>query len=256
MAHQHKILLDESEMPTRWYNVIPDLPSPPPPPLHPGTLQPVGPDDLAPAVPDGPDHAGGHPGPLRRHPRRGPRRLPAVAALAAVPRAPPRAGARHPGADLLQVRGRLAGRLAQAEHRRSAGVLQRPQRRHRSSRPRPAPGQWGTALAFACAVFGLDCEVWQVGASYDGKALPPLGDGDLRCDGASQPVRPHRVGAQDPRRRPGPSRQSSASRSARPSRSPPRTSRHALRAGQRAQPRAAAPDDHRRGGAAAVREGR
>jgi tryptophan synthase beta chain len=30
-------------------------------------------------------------------------------------------------------------------------------------------GQWGTALAFACAVFGLDCEVWQVGASYDGK---------------------------------------------------------------------------------------
>ena len=51
MAHQHKILLDKSEMPTRWYNVIPDLPSPPPPPLHPGTLQPVGPDDLAPLFP-------------------------------------------------------------------------------------------------------------------------------------------------------------------------------------------------------------
>ncbi len=51
MAHQHKILLDESEMPTRWYNVIPDLPSPPPPPLHPGTLQPLGPDDLAPLFP-------------------------------------------------------------------------------------------------------------------------------------------------------------------------------------------------------------
>ena len=41
-----KILLDESELPTQWYNVIPDLPSPPPPPLHPGTHQPVGPDDL------------------------------------------------------------------------------------------------------------------------------------------------------------------------------------------------------------------
>src|SRR5680860_598524 len=38
-------------MPTRWYNLIPDLPSPPPPPLHPGTLQPVGPDDLAPLFP-------------------------------------------------------------------------------------------------------------------------------------------------------------------------------------------------------------
>src|SRR3954454_11817449 len=38
-------------MPTQWYNRVPDLPSPPPPPLHPGTLQPVGPDDLAPLFP-------------------------------------------------------------------------------------------------------------------------------------------------------------------------------------------------------------
>ena len=49
---RRKVLLDESEMPTRWYNLIPDLPSPPPPPLHPGTLQPVGPADLAPLFPD------------------------------------------------------------------------------------------------------------------------------------------------------------------------------------------------------------
>ena len=46
-----KILLDESELPTQWYNVIPDLPSPPPPPLHPGTRQPVGPEDLLPLFP-------------------------------------------------------------------------------------------------------------------------------------------------------------------------------------------------------------
>ncbi|MEV6494806.1 TrpB-like pyridoxal-phosphate dependent enzyme, partial [Actinoplanes sp. NPDC051633] len=46
-----KILLDESEMPRRWYNLVADLPSPPPPVLHPGTLQPVGPDDLAPLFP-------------------------------------------------------------------------------------------------------------------------------------------------------------------------------------------------------------
>ena len=50
-VQQHKVVLDESEMPTRWYNVIPDLPSPPPPPLHPGTMQPVGPEDLAPLFP-------------------------------------------------------------------------------------------------------------------------------------------------------------------------------------------------------------
>ena len=42
-----KIVLDESELPTQWYNVIADLPTPPPPPLHPGTHEPVGPDDLA-----------------------------------------------------------------------------------------------------------------------------------------------------------------------------------------------------------------
>src|SRR5437588_1591455 len=51
MADRTKYLLDESELPTQWYNVIPDLPAPPPPPLHPGTGQPVGPDDLAPLFP-------------------------------------------------------------------------------------------------------------------------------------------------------------------------------------------------------------
>src|SRR3954453_17169353 len=51
VAKQHKFLPDESQMPPHWYNVVPDLPSPPPPPLHPGTHQPVGPDDLAPLFP-------------------------------------------------------------------------------------------------------------------------------------------------------------------------------------------------------------
>ena len=48
---EHKIHLSESEMPTTWYNVIADLPAPPPPPLHPGTHEPVGPEDLAPLFP-------------------------------------------------------------------------------------------------------------------------------------------------------------------------------------------------------------
>jgi tryptophan synthase beta chain len=51
MDRQVKYVLQESEMPRHWYNVIADLPSPPPPPLHPGTRQPVGPDDLAPLFP-------------------------------------------------------------------------------------------------------------------------------------------------------------------------------------------------------------
>lgn len=41
LPRRHKIQLGEDQMPTRWYNIVPDLPSPPPP-LHPGTLQPVG----------------------------------------------------------------------------------------------------------------------------------------------------------------------------------------------------------------------
>ncbi|HZQ37798.1 MAG TPA: TrpB-like pyridoxal-phosphate dependent enzyme, partial [Dehalococcoidia bacterium] len=41
-----KILLPESEIPQRWYNIIPDLPNPPAPPLHPGTHEPVGPEAL------------------------------------------------------------------------------------------------------------------------------------------------------------------------------------------------------------------
>ena len=48
---QHKVVLDESEMPTRWYNILADLPTPPPPPLHPGTGLPVGPEDLSPIFP-------------------------------------------------------------------------------------------------------------------------------------------------------------------------------------------------------------
>ena len=51
MEHQVKYLLQESELPRQWYNIVPDLPSPPPPPLHPGTKQPVGPGDLEPLFP-------------------------------------------------------------------------------------------------------------------------------------------------------------------------------------------------------------
>ena len=51
MAETRKIVLTEAEMPTRWYNILADLPHELPPPLHPGTGQPVGPEDLAPLFP-------------------------------------------------------------------------------------------------------------------------------------------------------------------------------------------------------------
>jgi len=46
-----KYLLAESEIPTHWVNLLPDLPGEPLPPLHPGTLQPAGPDLRAPLFP-------------------------------------------------------------------------------------------------------------------------------------------------------------------------------------------------------------
>ena len=53
MADYTKVLLDESEMPTQWYNIVPDLPEPPPPALHPGTLRAGRARRLRAAVPDG-----------------------------------------------------------------------------------------------------------------------------------------------------------------------------------------------------------
>src|SRR5688572_33181522 len=48
---QHRYLLPEDAIPRQWYNLAADLPSLPPPPLHPGTGQPIGPEDLAPLFP-------------------------------------------------------------------------------------------------------------------------------------------------------------------------------------------------------------
>src|SRR6218665_2700625 len=48
---QRKITLQESEIPTHWYNILADMPNKPLPPLHPGTQQPLGPEDLAPLFP-------------------------------------------------------------------------------------------------------------------------------------------------------------------------------------------------------------
>jgi tryptophan synthase beta chain len=51
MSDRVKYLLDEERLPTHWYNIVPDLSEPPPAPRHPGTKEPLGPDDLAPLFP-------------------------------------------------------------------------------------------------------------------------------------------------------------------------------------------------------------
>ena len=169
MAHQHKILLDESEMPTRWYNVIPDLPSPPPPPLHPGTLQPVGPDDLAPLFPmdlilqevtqdryvDIPDEVLDvyrlwRPSPLYRA-HRLERALGTPARIYYKYEGVSPAGSHKPNTA-----------VPQAFYNARSGVTEA----HDGDRRGPVGHRAGVRLR---AVYGLECEVWQVGASYDGK---------------------------------------------------------------------------------------
>ncbi|MCA9879571.1 MAG: TrpB-like pyridoxal-phosphate dependent enzyme, partial [Thermomicrobiales bacterium] len=51
MLEPTRYLLPEEAIPATWYNVVADLPTPPPPVLHPGTHQPIGPEDLAPLFP-------------------------------------------------------------------------------------------------------------------------------------------------------------------------------------------------------------
>ena len=168
MAEPTKILLDESEMPRRWYNVIPDLPAPPPPVLHPGTMEPVGPADLAPLFPmalieqevtaeryvDIPDEVLDvyrlwRPSPLYRA-HRLERALGTPAKIYYKYEGVSPAGSHKPNTA-----------VAQAYYNAAAGV--------RRLTTETGAGQWGTALAFACAQFGLACEVWQVRASYDQK---------------------------------------------------------------------------------------
>ncbi|HEX2355134.1 MAG TPA: TrpB-like pyridoxal phosphate-dependent enzyme [Micromonosporaceae bacterium] len=163
-----KITLDEAEIPRRWYNILADLPSPPPPVLHPGTLQPVGPDDLAPLFPmdlilqevstdryiDIPEEVLDvyrlwRPSPLYRA-RRLERALGTPAKIFYKYEGVSPAGSHKPNTA-----------VAQAYYNAAAGI--------RRLTTETGAGQWGTALAFACSQFGLECEVWQVRASYDQK---------------------------------------------------------------------------------------
>ncbi|HEX2026554.1 MAG TPA: TrpB-like pyridoxal phosphate-dependent enzyme [Nitriliruptorales bacterium] len=168
MAETTKFLLDESDIPNRWYNIIPDLPAPPPPVLHPGTLEPIGPDDLAPLFPmaligqevttesyiDIPDevrdvYALWRPTPLYRA-RRLERALETPARIYYKYEGVSPAGSHKPNTA-----------TAQAFFNRAEGV--------RRLTTETGAGQWGSALAFACSQFGLECEVWQVAASYQQK---------------------------------------------------------------------------------------
>jgi tryptophan synthase beta chain len=163
-----KYLLPESEIPTHWVNLLPDLPGEPLPPLHPGTLEPAGPDDLAPIFPmalimqevsDQPEieipepvrevYKQWRPSPLFRA-RRLERELDTPAHIYYKYEGVSPAGSHKPNTA-----------VAQAYENAQAGI--------RRLATETGAGQWGSALAFACSLFGLECEVFMVGSSYDQK---------------------------------------------------------------------------------------
>jgi len=168
MGDQTKYVLDESRIPKRWYNIQADLPKPLDPVLHPGTKQPIGPDDLAPLFPmelilqevstereiDIPEPVRDiyrlwRPSPMFRA-RRLEKALGTPAKIFYKYEGVSPAGSHKPNTA-----------VAQAFYNREAGI--------RRLSTETGAGQWGSSLAFAGALFGIDVTVFQVRVSYDQK---------------------------------------------------------------------------------------
>jgi tryptophan synthase beta chain len=163
-----KFLLSEREIPTHWVNLLPDLPGEPLPPLNPGTLEPAGPADLTPIFPMGlilqevsgepqveiPDEVREayklwRPTPLYRA-RRWERELDTPAHIYFKYEGVSPSGSHKPNTA-----------VPQAYENAKAGI--------KRLATETGAGQWGSSLAFACSLFGLECEVFMVGSSYDQK---------------------------------------------------------------------------------------
>src|SRR5499433_146937 len=168
MDHQVKYLLDESEMPRQWYTVIPDLPAPPPPPLHPGTGQPVGPDDLAPLFP----------GALIAQEVSAERHIAIPAEVLDVYRLwrpTPLFRARRLERDLgtpARIYYKYEGGSPAGSHKPNTAVPQAYYNKEAGITrlaTETGAGQWGSSLALAGALFDMDVSVFMVKVSYHQK---------------------------------------------------------------------------------------
>ena len=168
MSDTVKYLLDESHIPKFWYNIVADLPSPPPPVLHPGTMQPVGPADLAPLFPMSlieqevsTEREIMIPGPVRDIYRQWrPSPLYRARRLEKALDTPARIYYKYEGVSPAGSH-KPNTAVAQAFYNKEAGV--------RRIATETGAGQWGSALAFAGALFGIEVDVFMVRVSYDQK---------------------------------------------------------------------------------------
>ena len=168
MSDEVKINLSEKDMPKFWYNIAADLPTPLPPPLHPGTHNPIGPDDLAPLFPmdlimqevsqerdiEIPEpvreiYKQWRPSPLFRA-RRLEKFLDTPAKIYYKYEGVSPAGSHKPNTA-----------IPQAFYNKQAGV--------KRIVTETGAGQWGSSLSFAGSVFGLDISVFMVKVSFDQK---------------------------------------------------------------------------------------
>ena len=167
-AETVKFTLSEDRIPTHWINLLTDFPGEPLPPLNPGTMEPAGPDDLTPIFPmsligqevsadpevEIPDAVRDayrlwRPTPLYRARR-----------LEAELDTPARIYYKYEGVSPAGSH-KANSAVAQAYANKEAGVERLV--------TETGAGQWGSALAMACSMFGLECLVYMVGASYDQK---------------------------------------------------------------------------------------
>ncbi len=163
-----KYVLPESEIPQAWYNIAPDLRQPPPPPLHPGTGQPIGPADLAPLFPMAlilqevsTDREIEIPEPVRDAYR--------------IYRPTPLVRARGLEKALdtpAKIYYKYEGVSPAGSHKPNTAIAQAFFNKEEGTKrlvTETGAGQWGSALAMACAFFGMDCKVFMVKVSYDQK---------------------------------------------------------------------------------------
>ena len=168
MSDTVKYLLDETHIPKYWYNLAADLPVAPPPVLHPGTMQPVGPDDLAPLFPMAlimqevaTEREIPIPEPVREVYRQWrPSPLFRARRLEKVLQTPAKIYYKYEGVSPAGSH-KPNTAVPQAFYNKQAGV--------KRLVTETGAGQWGSSLAFAGALYGLEVKVFMVRVSYDQK---------------------------------------------------------------------------------------
>ncbi|CAL9136888.1 uncharacterized protein LOC135631960 [Musa acuminata AAA Group] len=165
--------VNKVEIPRQWYNVVADLPIKPPPALHPKTHKPLKHEDLSPLFPDE----------LIRQELSDDRFIPIpdeVIDIYKLWRPTPLIRAKRLEKLLgtpAKIYYKYEGTSPAGSHKPNTAVPQawyNAQQGVKNVVTETGAGQWGSSLAFACSLFGLNCEVWQVRASYDQKPYRKL----------------------------------------------------------------------------------